>query len=102
VGESGGAAVTSRGAGIAWWVGFVGHLLVLPWYLASGLLAPLWAVVGLVGVWLVLLAAGAQLRRNRPLWMLLIPVVDVAVWFATIAAGEALGDWTALGLLPGP
>jgi hypothetical protein len=95
--------VASRGARIGWWIGFVGHLLVLPWYAASGLVAPLWAVVGLIGVWLVLLAAGARLRRYRPLWMLLVPLVDVAIWFGTITAGEALGGWTALadlGLLP--
>jgi hypothetical protein len=80
---------------VAWWIGLAAHLLVLPWYAASGLVAPLWAVVGLLGVWLVLLAAGVRWRRYRPLWMLLVPVVDVVVWFATISASEALGGWTA-------
>ena len=87
----------SRGAQIVWWwVGLMGHVLVLPWYATSGLLAPAWVVAVLLGVWLALLAAGLWLGPRRPLWMVLVPVLDVAVWFAIISAGEALGGWTAL------
>jgi hypothetical protein len=87
--------MTSTGARVAWWIGLAAHLLVLPWYAASGLLAPAWAVACLLGVWAALLALGRWLRRRRPLWMLLVPVADVAIWFATISAGEAFGGWTA-------
>jgi hypothetical protein len=85
----------SGGARVAWWVGLAGHLVVLPWYLASGLVAPAWAVAALLGAWLALLAVGVRLRRTGPLWMLLVPVADVVIWVATVSAGETAGGWTA-------
>jgi hypothetical protein len=89
------SGVAGGGARVAWWVGLAAHVLVLPWYAASGLLAPAWAVLALLGVWVALLATGLRLRRHRPLWMLLVPVLDVIVWFTTITLGESLGGWTA-------
>jgi hypothetical protein len=88
--------MSRSGTRVAWWLGLAGHALVLPWYAASGLVAPAWAVACLLGAWVALLAVGLRLRRDRPLWVLLVPLVDVAVWFATISAGESLGGWTAL------
>lgn len=80
---------------VAWWVGLIGHLAVLPWYAVSGLLAPPWAVVGLLAIWAVLLLVGLRLRTSRPLWMLAIPALDVAIWFGVMAAGDAFLGWTA-------
>jgi hypothetical protein len=80
---------------VAWWIGLVGHLAVLPWYAASGLLAPLWAVVGLLAIWAVLLLLGLRLRTTRPLWMLGVPVLAVAIWFGAMSAGDAFLGWTA-------
>jgi hypothetical protein len=82
-------------ARIAWFVGLAGHLAVLIWYLASGLLAPLWAVVGLLVIWVALLVVGVRLWRTRPAWMLAVPVVAAVIWFAVITAGESLLGWTA-------
>jgi len=79
----------------AWGIGLVGHLVMLVWFAASGLVAPLWAVGGLLVVWAVLLVVGLRLRRRRPALMLLIPVVDVAIWVAVINAGERFLGWTA-------
>jgi hypothetical protein len=101
----------------AWGIGLVGHLVMLVWFAASGLVAPLWAVGGLLLVWAVLLVVGLRLRRRRPalmllMWavllvvglrlrrrrpalMLLMPVVDVAIWVAVINAGERFLGWTA-------
>lgn len=76
-------------------LGVLGHVVVLPYYLASGLLAPLWAVIALVGVWVVLLGVAIRLWRVRPLLVPLVPLAAVAIWFAVISAGEAWLDWTA-------
>ena len=80
---------------VAWWLGLAGHLAVLIWYAASGLLAPLWAVIGLLVIWVALLGVGLWLRTRRPLWMLAVPVVAVVIWFAVISAGDAWLNWTA-------
>jgi hypothetical protein len=80
---------------VAWWVGLAGHLVMLLWYAASGLVAPPWAVVGLLAIWAALLLVGLRLRAARPLWMLAIPVLDVAIWFGAISAGDAFLGWTA-------
>ena len=80
---------------VAWWVGLAGHLVVLPWYAASGLVAPPWAVVGLLAMWAALLVVGLRLRTSRPVWMLAIPLLDIAIWFGAISAGDAFLGWTA-------
>jgi len=33
--------------------------------------------------------------RNRPGWTIAIPVLEAAIWFAVISAGEAYLGWTA-------
>jgi hypothetical protein len=83
------------GATWAWWIGLAGHILLLPWYAASGLVAPAWAVVMLLAIWVVLLGVGLALRRRAPIWMLAIPVLDAAIWAGVISAGAALFQWTA-------
>jgi hypothetical protein len=88
-------APASLAARIAWFIGLAGHLAVLIWYLASGLVAPLWAVIGLLVIWAVLLVVGLRLWRTRPAWMLAVPVAAVVIWFAVISAGDAFLNWTA-------
>jgi hypothetical protein len=85
----------TRGGQIAWWVGLVAHLGAFIWYAASGLVAPAWAVAVLLVIWAVLLVVGLRLRKTRPFWMLLIPVLDAVIWFAGITAGERFLGWTA-------
>lgn len=87
--------MTRRWPVLLWWLGLAGHLVALVWYAASGLVAPPWAVVGLLVIWAVLLVVGLRLRTRRPAWMLVIPVVDVAVWVGVISAGERFLNWTA-------
>src|SRR5690349_12469502 len=77
------------------WAGVLGHLATLVWYMASGLVAPGWAVIVLLVIWLALFAVAIYLLRNRPRWTPVIPVVAVAIWFAGISAGEAWLGWTA-------
>lgn len=93
-------SVPSRGGtgparSAAWWIGLVGHLLALPWYAASGLVAPGWAVLLLLAIWVALLLVGLALRRRSPAWMLAVPVLDAAIWFGGVSAGEAFLNWTA-------
>jgi hypothetical protein len=88
-------ASVSLAARIAWFIGLAAHLAVLIWYVASGLLAPLWAVIGLLAIWVVLLVVGLRLWRARPAWMLAVPVAAVVIWFAVISAGERFLNWTA-------
>ena len=77
------------------WLGFAALLATLIFYASSGLLAPAWAVVLLLVVWLVLLVVAiGLLRRRRPLWVLLTPVTAWLIWFAALTAGETWLGWT--------
>lgn len=73
----------------------LGHLGVGVFYLASGLVAPLWAVLLLWLVWLGLAVALIALWRIGSLVALAVPVVAVVVWHAVILAGQALLGWSA-------
>ena len=80
---------------IAGWAGLLAHLATLVWYLASGLVAPGWAVVVLLLIWLALLGLAIYLLRTRPVWVLVVRVLAAAVWFGAVSAGEAWLGWTA-------
>ncbi|HEY5980896.1 MAG TPA: hypothetical protein VIT41_14835 [Microlunatus sp.] len=64
-------------------------------YVSAGLVAPLWAVIGLMIIWVALVVVGILWFRRHPLRVLVLPVVAVAVWFAVITLGERLLGWTA-------
>jgi len=85
----------SLAARIAGWLGLLAHLAVLIFYAASGLVAPLWAVVVLLVIWVALLVLAIVLLRRRPAWALVVPIAAVAIWFAAISAGDAWLNWTA-------
>ncbi|GAA1005737.1 hypothetical protein Aple_100800 [Acrocarpospora pleiomorpha] len=87
--------VSKNAARIASWLGLIGQLCTLTFYGASGLLAPTWAITTLLLAWLALLAIAIRsVRQNSP-WGLLIPFLSIALWFATISAGEAFLNWKA-------
>lgn len=71
-------------------------LLVVGWfYLVSGLIAPLWAVVALL-VWWVVLAWWLVRLARRGSWLTpLVPVVGAATWFVVMTLGDQLLGWTA-------
>ena len=71
------------------------HLVVLPFYVSSGLVAPAWAVVSLLLLWVLLAAALVHLGRRRGAPALLVPPVALALWFLLVTAGEQLLGWTA-------
>ena len=64
-------------------------------YVSAGLVAPLWAVIGLVTIWVVLVVVGVLWFRRRPFLVLLLPVIAVLVWFGALTLGERLLGWTA-------
>lgn len=64
-------------------------------YLTSGLVAPLWAVIMLVIIWLGLVFLGIAWFRRSPLRVLALPVLAVLIWLLVITAGERLLGWTA-------
>ena len=70
------------------------HLIVGAFVLPSGVVAPGWAWIGLVTLWVV----GAGLLwtwRRSPVRTLLVPVVMAAIWWATLTAGDVWLGWTA-------
>ena len=76
---------------------FVGLVLVVSslfLYGASGLLAPVWAVVVLLATWLVMFVL-CFVWWSRPAWVVGLGVVSYAWWFAAITAGGVFLDWTA-------
>ena len=76
-------------------VALLALLALAPFFLAAGLMAPGWAVVLLVGLWLGLLVLGLVWFRGRPWWVVPLPVVALAIWFGALSAGEAFLGWTA-------
>lgn len=70
-------------------------VLLVPFTVASGLLAPLYAIIALYLLWL--LAAGTLwvVARRRPLAAPLVPLVYGALLFGLITFGEATLGWTA-------
>ncbi|MEU8244673.1 hypothetical protein [Nonomuraea sp. NPDC048916] len=80
---------------VASWLGLAGHLCTLPFYLSSGLAAPLWAIVVLLALWLALLGVSILAVQARSPWGLLVPAVAVGAWLGGVSAGEAFLGWTA-------
>ena len=69
-------------------------LVLAPFFFASGLMAPGWAVVTFVAIWLALFVTGCLWVRRHPLRVVPLPVVAAAVWFGGMSAGEAWLGWT--------
>jgi hypothetical protein len=76
-------------------VGLVGMVAAFFPYATSGLVAPVWAVVLLMLVWLALFVVTCRWFMPHPKRTLVMPVVAFAFWFGAITAGAFLLDWTA-------
>ena len=77
------------------WLGLAALLGTLFFYVASGLLAPGWAVAVLLLIWLALLAVAVRLLYlRRPLPVLLTPVAAWLIWLGALTAGENWLGWT--------
>lgn len=76
-------------------VGMSGMACVLFLVLASGLVAPAWAVALLTLVWLVLFVLGVRWFMRHPWRVAALPVVMAVVWFGGVTAGAVFLDWNA-------
>ncbi|WP_353953472.1 hypothetical protein V6K52_08665 [Knoellia sp. S7-12] len=76
-------------------VGVLGLIAALPFYVASGLAAPLWAIVLLLLFWAALAVVSVRWFTRRPWVVLLLPLVAGGVWIATLTIGEQLLGWQA-------
>ncbi len=71
-------------------------MVIVGWfYLVSGLVAPPWAVIGLVVVWAVVLILGLIQWNSRPLWILVAPFALMVFLAVVIWAGDQFLDWSA-------
>jgi hypothetical protein len=64
-------------------------------YAASGLVVPVWALTGLLFVWLVLFVTACRWWTPHPKRLLVLPVVALVVLLAVVAAGGAWLGWSA-------
>ena len=64
-------------------------------YAASGLLAPGWAVVSLLLLWLVLFVLACRWWSRRPRGVAGVGLLSILLWFALVNAGGAWLGWTA-------
>lgn len=76
-------------------LGMGGMAAALFLVLASGLVAPAWAVVVLTLVWLALFIAGVRWFVRHPWRVAALPLVMAAVWFAAVTGGAYFLDWNA-------
>lgn len=74
-------------------LGLVGHLCTLPYYLASGLVAPLWAIIVLLAGWAGLLGLAVRAVHAGAAWGLLVPFLAAGLWLGAVSAGEAFLGW---------
>lgn len=76
-------------------VGMAGMACAFFLYAASGLVAPWWAVVLLLVVWVALFLVACAWWTPHPGWLPGLAVFTVVLWFAVVSAGGLLLDWTA-------
>ncbi len=88
VARGSGPLVVAVSAGLA-------HLAIGLFYLASGLVAPLWAVIVLDVWWIVLAVVLVRMAMRRSWWTPLVPLVALATWYLVLWIGNDVLGWTA-------
>ena len=74
----------------------VGQLIVLvPFTVGSGLMAPWWAVAVLVAVWAAAAVGLVRLARTRPFATPIVPIANFTLWWLLLTIGERFLGWTA-------
>jgi hypothetical protein len=70
-------------------------LVLVPFTIASGLLAPLWAVIALHLLWLTATVVLVRFARTRPFVTPAVPVANAALLWLVLTLGDVLLGWTA-------
>jgi hypothetical protein len=79
------------GAGVA----MLAMLVLAPFFLASGLVAPLWAVIALCLIWVAIFVLGCLWFKRKPLWVLPLPVLALLIWLGGVQLGSSVLGWSA-------
>lgn len=88
--------MTNRNATSPWpFVGMAGMACTFFLYVASGLVAPGWAVVVLLVLWLALFVLCTRWWTPYPGRLPFVAVFAVVLWFGVLTAGGAWLGWTA-------
>jgi hypothetical protein len=77
------------------WLGLLLFIGVGFLYMASGLVAPVWASTILIGLWLVMLVGVIRIWKTKPWLVLASPIVAFLIWVLVLLAGEFFLGWTA-------
>ena len=70
-------------------------VVLFPFTLASGLLAPLSGVVALHALWIAHASVLVMLLRRRSGWALFLPLVNASLWWSTMTFGDIVLGWAA-------
>ena len=70
------------------------HLVALWPYTVSGLVAPGWAVLSMLGLWALLGLVTVAVHRRWGAVATVVPPLAVALWFALLTLGEQQLGWT--------
>lgn len=64
-------------------------------FFATGLMAPLWALIGFIAIWAILFLLGCVwMVRRHPWRVVLLPIIAAVILFGGLRAGTALLGWT--------
>jgi hypothetical protein len=75
-------------------IALAGLLAMSILFFATGLMAPLWAIVGFIAIWAILVLLGCVWIRRHPWGVVLLPVIAAIILFGGLRAGTALLGWT--------
>jgi hypothetical protein len=75
-------------------IALAGLLAMSILFFATGLMAPLWAIIGFVAVWAILFLLGCVWIRRHPWRVVLLPAIAAVILFGGLRAGVALLGWT--------
>ncbi|HVL98318.1 MAG TPA: hypothetical protein VM324_03400 [Egibacteraceae bacterium] len=88
--------MTGRARAVVVVLAGVAQLIVLaPFTVASGLLAPLWAVGAFHVLWLGAAVVFVRVARRRPAATPLVPLANAALLWVAVTMGDMWLGWTA-------
>ncbi|HVD80564.1 MAG TPA: hypothetical protein VNB87_08525 [Propionibacteriaceae bacterium] len=75
-------------------IALAGLLAMSILFFATGLMAPLWAIVGFIAIWAILFLLGCLWIRRHPWRVVLLPAIAAVILFGGLRSGAALLGWT--------